>query len=153
MLWLFEWQIFWFGYNPMDSIEKLACSWKPFEWPGKRLFQILLQFRFSKTSWKVLSSIYWFKVNNGNTRIMCLIRSKITIKKIERRYDNELVLVSLLLPLNILHTLLWRFHCWLLTPKWRVGCFLIFVTKCEDKKFSMLSWLRLRVKWLSYGIS
>ena len=40
-----------------------------------------------------------FKVNNRNTRTMCEICSKLTIKTPERR------LVSLLLTLNIFHTL------------------------------------------------
>ena len=131
--------------------EKLACSWTPFEWPGQRIFQILLQFRCLKTSWKFLSSIYLFKVNNRNTREMCQICSKLTIKKPDD--VNDLVLMSLLLPLNIFHIIFCRFHCWLLTLKCLVGCFLIFVTKCVDKKFLMLLWLRLRVKLLSYAMS
>ena len=97
-----------------------------------------------KFSWKVPSSICLFKGNSENTRITCQICSKSTIKKPDRR--NDLVLVSLLLPLNTFHILFWRLHCWILTSKCRVECFLIFITKCEDKKFLILCWLRLRVK-------
>ena len=41
---------------------------------------------FLKTSWKVPSNIHLFKVNNGDTRIMYQICSKLTIKKLGWRY-------------------------------------------------------------------
>ena len=47
--------------------------------------------------------IYLLKVNNRNTRTRCEICSKLTRKTPERRHG--VVLVSLLLALNIFHTL------------------------------------------------
>ena len=47
--------------------------------------------------------IYLFKAKNRNTRTRCEICSKLTIKTLERRHG--VVLVSLLLTLNIFHTL------------------------------------------------
>ena len=47
---------------------------------------------------------YMFKVNNKNTRTRCEILSKLTITIPERRHG--VVLASLLLTLNIFHTLL-----------------------------------------------
>ena len=41
---------------------------------------------FLKTSWKVPSNIHLFKVNNGDTRIMYQICSKLTLKKLGWRY-------------------------------------------------------------------
>ena len=45
---------------------------------------------------------YMFKVNNRNTRARCGICSELSIKTPKRRQN---VLVSLLLTLNIFHTL------------------------------------------------
>ena len=67
------------------SIGNLGCSWKPFEWPSMWLFHIFPGSWFLKTSWKVQSSIYLFKVNNGKTRTMCQGCSKLAIKKRGRR--------------------------------------------------------------------
>ena len=33
----------------------------------------------------------------------------------------DVILVSLLLTLNRLHTMFWYFHCWFWTSKWRLG--------------------------------
>ena len=46
---------------------------------------------------------YMFKVNNRNTRTRCKICSKSTVKNPERRHWR--VLVSLMLTLNMFHTL------------------------------------------------
>ena len=54
-----------------------------------------------------------FKSNNGNTRTMYGMCSKLTIKRPERR-------LSLSLPLDRFHTLFWRFHCWLWTSECRL---------------------------------
>ena len=57
---------------------------------------------WAKTVWSIPAGIYLLKVNNRNTRIRC-----------EIYYQNDaisLVLVSLLLTLNIFHTLLWYFY-------------------------------------------
>ena len=56
---------------------------------------------------KYPSGIYLFKVNIGNTRTMCEIYSKLTIKMSERRQ-----LVSLPFTLIRFHALSWCFHCW-----------------------------------------
>ena len=50
-----------------------------------------------------------FKVSNENARTICEICWKLTIKVTKRRHD--IVLVSLLLPLNILHTSFWYQLC------------------------------------------
>ena len=54
------------------------------------------------------TGIYLLKNNSRNTRTRCKICSKLTIKTPERRHQNGaigVVLVSLLLTLNIFHTL------------------------------------------------
>ena len=57
-------------------------------------------------------NIQSFKVNDGDTTTMFQTCSKLKIKKLGWCY--WLVQASLLLlTLNIWHTLLWRFHCWL----------------------------------------
>ena len=76
------------------------------------------------------TSIYLFKVNNGNTRILCEISSKVNNKKKtefkvnnkdNRKTFKDVVRVSLLLTLNRFYTLLWCFHCcWLWTSKCRL---------------------------------
>ena len=48
----------------------------------------------------ILAGIYLFKVNNGKTRAMCEISSKLTIMTPERRRRR-----FLFLTLNALHTL------------------------------------------------
>ena len=54
-------------------------------------------------------NIRLFKANNGYTRIMYQICSKLTIKKLVWRYWSRSGAL-LLLTLNIFHTLFWRFH-------------------------------------------
>ena len=49
--------------------------------------------------------IYLFKVNIGNTKTTCEIRSKLTIK------TPYVVLLSLLLTLNRFHAMSWCFYC------------------------------------------
>ena len=49
-----------------------------------------------------LSSINLFKVNNKNTKTICEICLKLTIKT---QVVNDVVLVSLLLPVNRFHTI------------------------------------------------
>ena len=56
------------------------------------------------------ANIYLFKVNNGSTRTMCEVCSKVTTK----------TPVSLLKILKRFHTLLSCFHCWL----WISNCLL-----------------------------
>ena len=63
-------------------------------------------------------SIYLLKFNSGNIRAMCKICSKLTIKT--PNDITDVVLVSLFLTLNRLHTLLWCFHCWLWTNESRL---------------------------------
>ena len=58
-----------------------------------------------------LAAIYLLKVRNKNTRTRCEICSKLTIKISERRLAIGVVLVSILLTLNIFHTLFCCFYC------------------------------------------
>ena len=62
--------------------------------------------------------IYMFKVNNRSTTTICEICSKLITKTPERR------LVSVLLTLTRFKTLIWCFHRWLWTSKYRLsyGC-------------------------------
>ena len=55
--------------------------------------------------WSLPVNIYLFKDNNGNTRKRCEICSKLIIKTYEQRHWRDVVLLSLLLTLNIYHTL------------------------------------------------
>ena len=55
----------------------------------------------------------------GNTRVMCAVCWKVTIKVPERRQDVVLVALSLLL--KGFYTLFWSFHCWLWKSKYRLG--------------------------------
>ena len=69
--------------------------------------------------------IHLFKVDNGNSRALCEICSK--LKKRHLNDVNDVVLVSLLLTLNrLLHftPLFWCFHCWLWRSKCRLGIIL-----------------------------
>ena len=93
-------------------------------WNSLSIFQIINQ--LMSTQWKMinvsitgfyLASIYLPKINNGNTRTICKISSKLTIKTPQQH------LVSLLLVLNIFHTLFW---CYLWTSNYWMG----FTTYC-----------------------
>ena len=88
-------------------------------------------------------TIYFFKINKGDTRTMCEIFSKLWIHTVRNvvflyplptsenlwlfdifkrcKKDHDAVLVSILLTLDKFHTLFWRFHCGLWTSKWRSG--------------------------------
>ena len=75
------------------------------------------------TKWNYSAGIYLFKVDNENTRTVCEIYTKLTI-----RLQNEvidIVLVFLLLTLNRFHTLLWYFHYWLWPNKCWLGRFFL----------------------------
>ena len=81
-----------------------------------------------ETSWKVPSNIHSFKFNNGDTRIMHQICSKLTSKKLGWRYW-PLSVVFIVVALNIFHTLFCCFHCWVWKSKClMMGLFLIFVS-------------------------
>ena len=56
------------------------------------------------------TSIYLLKVNNGNTRGLRRICSKLAIKTNENGV-TKVVWMSLLLTLNRSHAWLWCFHC------------------------------------------
>ena len=63
--------------------------------------------------------IYFFKVNNGNIRTMCVICSKLTIKIPERHYwirSGVFIVKS-----KWFHRLFRYFQCWLLTSKRMLG--------------------------------
>ena len=62
---------------------------------------------------------YLFRVNNGNTKTMCEICSKLTIKT--PNDVSDVVLVSLMLSLNSFHAFFWCFYCSLWTSKCLLG--------------------------------
>ena len=61
---------------------------------------------FLETSWKVPSNIHLFKVNNGDTRIMYQICSRLTLKKLGWRYWPLSVVFIVVSFEHILHTVL-----------------------------------------------
>ena len=65
-------------------------------------------------------NLYLFKLNNRNGIKRCEICSEPTIKTLEDIID--VILVSLLLILNILHTFLCCFYDWFWTSKYLLGC-------------------------------
>ena len=84
-------------------------------------------------AWYYPADIYLFKVNNGNTKIICKIYSKSTIKttvfhfytpwkrqetKGFLTFSGDIEMEPFLLTLNKFHTLFWCFHCWLWTIKY-----------------------------------
>ena len=81
---------------------------------------------FLETSWKVQSNIQLCKVNNGDTRIMYQICSKLTLKKLGWRYW----------PLSAVFTVISFEHITYIVLAFPLLA-LIFVS---------------RVKWLSYGL-
>ena len=64
------------------------------------------------------AAIYLFKVNR-NTRRMCEIYSKLTLKTTERRHWRRSIVFTV--NLNRFHSLFWCFYCWLWTSKCRPG--------------------------------
>ena len=69
---------------------------------------------------RLLTGIYLFKINNGNTTAMCETCSKLTVKILERDVI-DVVLVFLLLTLNRFYKLLSRFQYWLWTSNCLLG--------------------------------
>ena len=65
------------------------------------------------------AAIYLFKVNNGNTRTMCEICSKLTINISKQCYWHRFGVF--IVNMNRFHTLFLCFHCWLWTSKCRLG--------------------------------
>ena len=65
------------------------------------------------------------KINNGNTRLITQICSKLRIKSPERRHWHHpgvfIVNFEIDYALNLFHTFFWCFHCWLWTSKCRLG--------------------------------
>ena len=88
----------------MVSFEKFGCWWKPFEWSSTWLFQIFPGFKFLETSSKVPYNTHLFKVNNGDTRIMCQIGSQLTLKKLRWWYWPRSVAFIVVSFEHILHT-------------------------------------------------
>ena len=65
------------------------------------------------------AGIYMFKVNDGNTRKLCEIGSKLRIKTPEQRHWCHSGIF--MLNLNRFHTFFWCFHRWLWTSKFQIG--------------------------------
>ena len=57
------------------------------------------------------AGIYLFKVNNGMCEIHIITWCEICLV-------IDVILVSLLITLNIFHTLSWCFHCWQVSTHW-----------------------------------
>ena len=51
------------------------------------------------------------KANNGNTKTLCKICPKLTMKSTYKNKTIKVLLLSLSLNLNRFHTLPWCFHC------------------------------------------
>ena len=73
------------------------------------------------------AGIYLSKFNTGNTRTMCEISSKLTVKTPERH------LVFLMLTLSIYHLFVYCFHCWIWTSKYRLENVLLFQSIAQTK--------------------
>ena len=84
--------------------------------------------------------IYLFKINNGNTRAMCEICSKLTINTPERR--------QWLLNLNRFYTMLCCFHCWQWTSKYLLGNVDMF-TGLHFDKLGWFTAFNLAIKFLN----
>ena len=75
----------------------------------------------------LLAGIYLFKINNGNTKAMCKICSKLIIKTPERGHWYRSVIFVLNFE-QVFYWTLWTtlnplfccFHCWLWTSKYQV---------------------------------
>ena len=91
----------------------------------------------------VAASICLFKCENGNSRTICEICSKLTIKN-NRSYLVSLRRSAVLLTLNRFHTMFWFFHCSLWTNKWRLRSI-----RCNQVLFQVFSFHIDRVKSLS----
>ena len=104
-------------------------------------------FYFLETSWKVPSNIHLFKVNNGDTSIMCQICSELTLKKLGRRYWPRSVIFVVVNFEHIPHIVL-QFHCWL----WRSKCQMRGVVLDICDKGEMISY-RMFWNWIKiFGI-
>ena len=79
------------------------------------------------------AGIYSSKSHNGNTKSMCEICSKLTIKTPERHID--IVLMSLLLILNGFQTFAdIAFHCWIWAIKYKQGL-------CRSSSSNLVYWI------------
>ena len=67
--------------------------------------------------------VYLFKANNGNTRAMHDIYSKLTIKTPQRRQWRRSDVFNVVLTLGRFHWFFWCFHCWLWTSKCQLGSY------------------------------
>ena len=64
--------------------------------------------------------IYLFRVNNENSRTMCGLCLKLTIKR-HQRDTSDVVLVTCLLALKRFRKLFWYFYCWLWASTGQLG--------------------------------
>ena len=114
-----------------------SCSSAPCNFPKEKdsimtfLLGILLNYSEQLFSSTTVNSavIYLLKFNSGNTRAMCEVCSRVTLKKTRTTS-------SLLLTFNRFHTWFWSFNRWLWTNKCRLGMadsvklrFIVSVTK------------------------
>ena len=86
------------SHNTREIFSKNACARTDFQ---KNVIETFCWFN-KIDSKPIPTGIFWFRVNNGNIRVISEICSKLAIKTL-----------SLLLSLNRYHTLFWCFYCWL----------------------------------------
>ena len=93
-------------------------------------------------------SKHLLNVNNKNPRKRCEVCSKLTIKTSERR-QCDVVLVSFLLTLNILHTFFLCYYYWLWTAKCSLGID-IHITRFSVSSFDKKGF-QIHSQWLLFG--
>ena len=120
----------WLSFNTISRRNYLNQSLRTFNWFNVTCIEI-----FKITGASVHFSLsfcpaenYLLKVNNVNTRAMCEISSRFTVKTPEWR--QWCFLVPLLLTLNRFHALFWRFYCWRSTSKCKLGMHIHYLWFC-----------------------
>ena len=93
---------------------------------------------FHTVKWKTSfqpSIIYWFNVNNRNTRTMCKICSKLTKKKKKTKTPEQRELLRsgvFIINFEQISKLLWRLYCWSLKSECQLGKWTIFLGKNDN---------------------
>ena len=124
------WFKIWLSFNTISRRNYLNQSLRTFNWFNVTCIEI---FKITGASVHFNLSFcpannYLLKVNNVNTRVMCEISSRFTVKTPEWR--QWCFLVPLLLTLNRFHALFWRFYCWRSTSKCKLGMHIRYLWFC-----------------------
>ena len=105
---------------------------------------------FHTVKWKTsfqLSIIYWFNVNNRNTRTMCEICSKLTKTPEQREWLRSGVFI---INFEQISKLLWCLYFWSLKSECQLGKWTIFLRKNHNCfKFILKISFRSDVFWNS----